>query len=123
MNTTKKKININHSVDHLAFSCRLQNCLKAQGIKTLAELSKIPHHVLKQIPNLGKGTMDEIDRFFETHELVGEEMDYIDFAYYLLCKCKDKNENTEMASEIIIKQAQMIDELEKKLQLAKVLKG
>lgn len=123
MDTTKKKIDINYKVEQLEFTCRLHNCLKAEGIETLAELVKIPHYLLKKIPNLGARSIDELDRFFETHEIVGEEMNNIDFAWHLKYKYENKDEKTDMAAEIIFEQAKIIKQLEKKLELFKSMKG
>lgn len=48
------------SVDELLLTIRAQNCLKAEGIKTIEELCTKTRNYLRKLPNLGKVTLHEI---------------------------------------------------------------
>lgn len=48
------------SVDELLLTIRAQNCLKAEGIKTIEELCTKTRNYLRKLPNLGKVTLLEI---------------------------------------------------------------
>jgi len=47
-------------IEELELGARAENCLKAEGIKTIEELCTKAHAELRNVPNLGKITIQEI---------------------------------------------------------------
>ena len=51
---------VKDSIDELGFTVRTQNCLKAEGINSIAQLCSQTSNQLLKVPNLGRKSLKEI---------------------------------------------------------------
>jgi len=54
-------------ISSLEFSCRTQNCLRFNSIKTLADLLELDEREILRFPNFGRKSLNEVNELLQAH--------------------------------------------------------